>query len=158
MKTKKVPKRETRADITAAINLVEKAVRSDMTKEGLVQFRIEKNELEKLYELAEKYHKPLGAMVREWVVDRVKTEIEGTSPFEKLATAIADMQAKVEKLERFSRSEPDVIVLDVDMPDFYEVASQDPRIRVGGKIVILQPQAACKHSELTEKIRKALST
>ena len=98
-------KRETRPAIKKALKKVESSVRADKTKEGVVQFRIEQDDLEKLYELSEKYRKPLGAMVREWVLERIKDE--ATTPnasfentvLDRLNCLKSDMDKKFEDLE-----------------------------------------------------------
>lgn len=94
-----MPKRETRPTITAAIKRVEKITRD--TKDGLVQFRIGNDDLELLYELAEKERKPLGAMVREWVLSRMKDEAtQQRTTEEAILDALKELQASLNKLER----------------------------------------------------------
>ena len=94
-----MPKPETRPHVTAALKKVEKAVRD--TKDGLVQFRIEQTDLETLYALAEKHRKPLGAMVREWVLDRIKDETTDHRTTEDIILdTLKGLQTSLDKLEK----------------------------------------------------------
>jgi chromosome segregation ATPase len=63
--------------------------RVEIAKTEIVQFRLDPGNILKLYELAEKAKKPLGAMIRDWALERMQLERGG-------ATA----SAKIHKLER----------------------------------------------------------
>ena len=51
--------------------------RAELVKSGIVQFRIEPERLQQLYDLADARKLRVGAMVREWVNERMDAEQQG---------------------------------------------------------------------------------
>ena len=51
--------------------------RAEVAKTEIVQFRIDADNISKLYEHAARVKMPIGAMVRKWVMDRLEVEEKG---------------------------------------------------------------------------------
>jgi hypothetical protein len=51
--------------------------KAEIAKSGIVQFRFEPANILKLYEASAKCKKPVGTMVREWVLERLQQEHGG---------------------------------------------------------------------------------
>lgn len=49
--------------------------RASVAKTEVMQFRLDAESIQQLYELAVTLKKPVGAMVREWVLERLQAEI-----------------------------------------------------------------------------------
>ena len=56
-----------------------KQAREEVAKREIFHFRIDTESILELYKLAEKRRKPVGAMVREWVLERLGHEKGGGS-------------------------------------------------------------------------------
>ena len=55
--------------------------KAELAKTEIVQFRLDRKSIMILFKLTEKYRKPLGAMVREWVLERMQQETQrGANP------------------------------------------------------------------------------
>lgn len=52
--------------------------RAEVAKTGIVQFRIDEESIQRLYDRARELKKPIGTMAREWVLERLAAE-EGRS-------------------------------------------------------------------------------
>lgn len=52
--------------------------RAEVAKTGIVQFRIDEESIQRLYDRASELKKPIGTMAREWVLQRLAAE-EGRS-------------------------------------------------------------------------------
>lgn len=48
--------------------------RAEVAKTGMVQFRIDEESIQRLYDRASELKKPIGTMVREWVLERLAAE------------------------------------------------------------------------------------
>jgi hypothetical protein len=51
--------------------------RAEVAKTEIVQFRVDAENINKLYEYAAKTKMPIGTMVRQWVLERLKQEEGG---------------------------------------------------------------------------------
>jgi hypothetical protein len=74
--------------------------RAEVAKTEIVQFRLDPANILRLYELAEKNKKPLGAMVRNWVLERMAVEsTSGTqASFAELPARVKLLEAQMQKL------------------------------------------------------------
>ncbi len=54
-----------------------KRARSEVAKTGMVQFRVDEDSINKLYDHAAKVKMPIGTMVRQWVLERLAQEERG---------------------------------------------------------------------------------
>ena len=68
--------------------------RAEVAKTEIVQFRLDPTNILRLYELAEKSKKPLGTMVRNWVLERMALE-----PTNGKQASFAELPARVKLLE-----------------------------------------------------------
>lgn len=53
---------------------LKKIVHAEMIKREVMQFRLEPENIEKLYRIAAQKRKPVGTLVREWIVERINLE------------------------------------------------------------------------------------
>lgn len=81
--------------------------KSNVTKTEILQFRLDAESIGQLYEVAGHYKKPVGAMVREWVMERLQKEITPENPndlsAQEIYQAILDMNNRLEALEKEKR-------------------------------------------------------
>ena len=68
--------------------------RAEVAKTEIVQFRLDPTNILRLYELAEKSKKPLGTMVRNWVLERMALESTNGRP-----ASLAELPARIKLLE-----------------------------------------------------------
>lgn len=73
------------------------ALRS-ISKSEQLNLRMDAQGIERLYEMSEKTGKPIGTMVREWIMERLDQEEAGTD--EPPAVALAIIQRKVSQLQQ----------------------------------------------------------
>lgn len=76
--------------------------RAEVAKTEIVQFRLDADNITRLYEFATELKKPVGTMVREWVLERMDAERGAVtnSPvtqqeFSKLVNRVADIEKKI---------------------------------------------------------------
>jgi hypothetical protein len=50
-------------------------VHADIVRREVMQFRLEPDNIEKLYRIAANKRKPVGTLVREWITDRINSEL-----------------------------------------------------------------------------------
>jgi hypothetical protein len=74
--------------------------RAEVAKTEIVQFRLDPINILRLYELAEKSKKPLGAMVRNWVLERMALEptSRGQASFAELPARVKLLETQMQKL------------------------------------------------------------
>ncbi len=70
-----------------------RAAKEELLKSGIVQFRVESSVLEDLYELAESKRVRMGGMVRQWVLDRLSREKNGSAQDQKSQSFVAKAAA-----------------------------------------------------------------
>ena len=51
-------------------------VHADIVRREVMQFRLEPDNIEKLYRIATEMRKPVGTLVREWITDRINSELK----------------------------------------------------------------------------------
>lgn len=56
---------------------LKKMVHADVVKREVMQFRLEPENIERLYKVALKKRKPVGTLIREWVSQRIESELGG---------------------------------------------------------------------------------
>jgi hypothetical protein len=76
--------------------------RRDIAKTEIIQFRLDKSSILKLYELAEKNKKHVGTMVREWVLEKIENKQDKDSKhfFTGLPERVALLERKVNQLSK----------------------------------------------------------
>jgi hypothetical protein len=55
---------------------LKKIVHAEILKREVMQFRLEPENIDKLYRLAASKRKPVGTLVREWIIDRINAELK----------------------------------------------------------------------------------
>lgn len=63
---------------------LKKIVHAEIIKREVMQFRLEPENIEKLYRIAAQKRKPVGTLVREWIVERINLE-----PMSKTSRSVA---------------------------------------------------------------------
>lgn len=94
-------------EIDEAVKEFRTASRAELAKKEVVQFRMDTDDLQKLYQVCALKKRPVGTLVREWVLERSGYELATTpKATNKLEQDIADiscqlnfMKEKVEQLE-----------------------------------------------------------
>jgi PHD/YefM family antitoxin component YafN of YafNO toxin-antitoxin module len=71
---------------------LKRMVRADIVKREVMQFRLESDNIEKLYGLAVKKRKPVGTLVREWITERINAELGARQDNNELVVAEAGAQ------------------------------------------------------------------
>ncbi|HEY9871324.1 MAG TPA: hypothetical protein V6D08_19350 [Candidatus Obscuribacterales bacterium] len=76
--------------------------RAEVAKTEIVQFRLDADNISRLYEFATALRKPVGTLVREWVLERMASEQGGSKSqpvtqqeFSKLADRVAEIEKKM---------------------------------------------------------------
>jgi hypothetical protein len=67
----------TKEELTRRKNEMTARARAEVAKTEIVQFRVDADNIQKLYEHAAKLKLPVGTMVRQWVMDRLSAEENG---------------------------------------------------------------------------------
>lgn len=76
----KPKKRPTRpAEIDEAVKQLRAASRAELAKKEVVQFRMDTEDLQRLYQVCAQRKKPVGTLVREWVLDMTAKELNARS-------------------------------------------------------------------------------
>jgi hypothetical protein len=78
-------------------NLKAKA-RAEVSKTEVMHFRVDPQNIEQLYVIAGQKKKPVGAMVREWVLERIQLELSSTKSQQPIS--LTDMNSRLEAVER----------------------------------------------------------
>lgn len=73
----KHPKRP--REIDEAVQQLRAASRQELAKKEVVQFRMDTEDLQRLYQVCAKHKKPVGTLVREWVLDMTEHELSTRS-------------------------------------------------------------------------------
>jgi hypothetical protein len=83
------------------VNMAARA-KTRVAKTEIVQFRLDADNITRLYEFATELKKPVGTMVREWVLERMAAERGAVTnqpvtqqEFSKLANRVADIEKKI---------------------------------------------------------------
>lgn len=74
-------------------------VHAEVLRREVMQFRLEPDNIEKLYQIALTKRKPVGTLLREWIVERITLEL-GTEPIHQsgeLDKAIAALKYDLQK-------------------------------------------------------------
>ena len=106
---------------------LKKIAHAEIIKREVMQFRLEPENIEKLYRIAAQKRKPVGTLVREWMIERINTEPiskTGKSIARDSGTALAAFDLAIDKL----RSE-----------------IQEPLIELGKRMSIVEEMA--RHNE-----------
>lgn len=70
-----------------------------VAKTEQLNIRIDQESIVRLYEIARKNGKPVGTMVREWILDRIEAEVSSGDPINKLSELVLGLQARIERFE-----------------------------------------------------------
>ncbi len=93
---------------------LKRMVHADIVRREVMQFRLEPENIERLYQIAVKKRKPVGTMIREWVTDRITTELSPAKaevlslndirqPLQEIKERITIFEAAAKKLARAQR-------------------------------------------------------
>jgi hypothetical protein len=83
------------ARISKALEEMKQAARVDIARRRILHFRIGESNILEIYEMAATKKQPVGTMVREWVLERLKQEQGGSSN-----NKLHDIEKRVNTLER----------------------------------------------------------
>lgn len=88
-------------DLELAVKNLRKEAHNRVLKNEVMKFRLEENNLDRLLKLAKKLNKPAGALVREWVIEKLDQIEKGRkeSPEIKAISIITDSLSKKGLLE-----------------------------------------------------------
>jgi len=77
-----------------------------VAKTEIVQFRLDRSNILRLYELAERNKKPLGTMVRDWVLERMTSESTSRQlSLTQLPARVKLLESQIQRLIRSSRKQ-----------------------------------------------------
>jgi hypothetical protein len=88
----------TRAQLDARRTANQQEALRSIAKTEQLNLRIDADGIERLYEMSGKIGKPVGTMVREWIMERLEQEEAGAE--EPPAVALAVIQRKVSQLQQ----------------------------------------------------------
>jgi hypothetical protein len=71
------------------------AARAQIAKSEVMHFRLDPNSIQRIYAVAEKQRKNPGALVREWVLERLGAESGEGQTLEQRVTALEKLTAKL---------------------------------------------------------------
>lgn len=83
----------TKKELAKRKNEMTQRARADVAKTEIMQFRLDTDTIQKLYEHADKAKMPVGTMVRQWVMDRLTIEENGGQ------NDIASLHARFDRFE-----------------------------------------------------------
>ncbi len=69
--------------------------KAELSKTEIVQFRLDRKNIMTLFELSEQHRKPVGTMVREWVLERAREEQSNSS-----STILRSIEKRLRALEK----------------------------------------------------------
>ena len=98
-------------EIDQAVKEFRTASRAELAKKEVVQFRMDTDDLQKLYQVCALNKKPVGTLVREWVLERIGYESATTNlTANKLEQDIADINCQLNFMrDTFERLEAAII-------------------------------------------------
>jgi hypothetical protein len=88
------------------------ALRS-VAKTEQLNIRIDEQSIHRLYKLAGNENKPVGTMVREWILEKLRTEEQpgGNDPVQKLTELVSILNAKIDRLDYGLLAEQDLTIV-----------------------------------------------
>lgn len=93
--------RLTKEEIAARRKRMQSEALASVAKTEQLNIRIDEDSIVRLYKLAGKESKPVGTMVREWILDRLRAEERpgGIDPLQKLTELVSVLNAKIDRLD-----------------------------------------------------------
>lgn len=82
--------------ITKALNKMEKTARRKVAKREVLHFRIDQSSISAIYEMASNKEKPVGTMIREWVLERLQKEQD----MPQLEPSLKNIEQRLSALEK----------------------------------------------------------
>jgi hypothetical protein len=76
---------------------LQKQARSEIAKKEVMQFRLEPDAIEQLYDMAGKRRKPVGTLIREWIMERLQAETAGGATTEQRLSRVEEQITKLTK-------------------------------------------------------------
>lgn len=114
--TSKANKSQRPSEIDKALKEFRATSRAELAKKEVVQFRIDTEDLQKLYQVCALKKKPVGTLVREWVLERTEHILSAkeTPKTIKLEQNISDISRQLNFMkDRFERLEA---IITQDLP------------------------------------------
>lgn len=123
-------KRTRPAHIDKAMKELRSFARSEMAKTEIIQFRVDQADFERLVEAATAYQMPMGAMVRDWVLDRLEPRKKQTPKSRSTASmVVAEQSSTLWPDASASRRSPNQSQLAADVAELkQELASLKQRL------------------------------
>lgn len=92
----------TKEQLDARRKRMQEEALSRVAKTEQLNIRMDEYSIMQLYSRAEREGKPVGALVREWIVDKLDTQKQShlDEQLEKILSSIESMNSRVEKLEK----------------------------------------------------------
>lgn len=108
--TTRKPKPSRPQEIDQAVKKFRAASRAALAKKEIVQFRLETSDLNKLYQVCALKKKPVGTLVREWVLEHTDRELAQRQKANRTELDIADLSRQLNFMrEQFERIEETII-------------------------------------------------
>jgi hypothetical protein len=73
------------------------SARAEVAKTEVMHFRIDAPSIERLYVLAAQKKKPVGALVRQWVLERIELE---SNPSAEMTVSLFDVNQRLQAIEK----------------------------------------------------------
>lgn len=114
-------------EIAARRKRMQSEALSSVAKTEQLNIRIDEQSIQRLYKLAGRENKPVGTMVREWILDKLRTEEQpgGRDPMQKLTELVSVLNAKIDRL--------DYALLAEQSPAAVPLVSEKVRVRFKGQ-------------------------
>jgi hypothetical protein len=87
----------TREQATKMRAKLKNQARSEIARKEVVQFRLEPDAIEQLYDIAGKRRKPVGTLIREWIMERLQVESAGGVTTEQRLSRVEEQITKLTK-------------------------------------------------------------
>lgn len=95
-------KKMTRQQLEERKARLTEAARSEVAKREVMHFRLDAATIQGLYEIAEEQQRPVGAMVREWVSERLDRE-RGVKTTPTITERLSELEHRISSLEKLRR-------------------------------------------------------
>jgi hypothetical protein len=89
----------TKKELQQRMTKLKLSARAQLAKTEVMHFRLDADSIEKLYAMAGKKRKPVGALVREWVLERLQTE-SGEKSKSAMAVSLIEVNQRLQAIEQ----------------------------------------------------------
>jgi hypothetical protein len=79
---------------------LKKMVHAEIVRREVMQFRLEPENIEKLYQVAVKKRRPVGTLVREWVTEKINNELEAAGKVKSIRSSAGTQELSITELQK----------------------------------------------------------